>query len=136
MEPTTQTKERYYYKKKGENYYLSLKSALPEDQLADYDELDEETYNEQTKVEVEPYEPTASDLRKEEIRERIVELKGLLASTDYKAIKYAEGEMDAEEYAPTKIQRASWRAEINSLEAEQEQLEGGNEDETGTDRLQ
>lgn len=46
---------------------------------------------------------------------RIDELKSLLASTDYKAIKYAEGEITAVEYAETKAQRRAWRAEINSL---------------------
>lgn len=31
---------------------------------------------------------------------RIVELKNQLRKTDYQAIKYAEGELSAEEYAP------------------------------------
>lgn len=47
---------------------------------------------------------------------RIFELKELLASTDYKAIKYAEGEMSAEDYLPIKEQRKLWRKEINELE--------------------
>jgi hypothetical protein len=47
---------------------------------------------------------------------RIKVLKNALASTDYKAIKFAEGEMTAEEFQPIKEQRARWRAEINSLE--------------------
>ncbi len=45
-------------------------------------------------------------------------LKSKLQSTDYKAIKYAEGELSAEEYAETLAQRRAWRAEINALEAE------------------
>ena len=49
---------------------------------------------------------------------RIAELKRQLANTDYEAIKFAEGEMSAQEYAPFKINRASWRAEINRLEEE------------------
>ena len=47
---------------------------------------------------------------------RINELKELLSTSDYKAIKYAEGELTEEEYAPVKAQRRAWRAEINSLE--------------------
>lgn len=39
-----------------------------------------------------------------------------LASTDYMAIKYAEGQLSAEEYAPMKLQRQAWRDEYNSLE--------------------
>ena len=45
-------------------------------------------------------------------------LKRKLKRTDYKAIKYAEGEMSAEEYAHTLEERRTWRAEINALEAE------------------
>ena len=49
---------------------------------------------------------------------RISELKQKLAETDYKAIKYSEGELSAEEYAETKAQRRAWREEINKLEEE------------------
>lgn len=52
---------------------------------------------------------------------RIEELKFLLQSTDYKAIKFAEGELSAEEYEETKTERKAWREEINQLE---EQLKG------------
>lgn len=47
---------------------------------------------------------------------QIAELKKNLASTDYEAIKYAEGAMTEGEYAPYKTQRAEWRARINELE--------------------
>lgn len=58
---------------------------------------------------------------------RINELKMQLRKTDYQAIKYAEGEMSATEYAPIREQRRAWRTEINALEAEIEVLrnEGG-----------
>ena len=49
---------------------------------------------------------------------RISELKQKLQETDYKAIKYSEGELSAEEYAETKAQRRAWREEINKLEEE------------------
>ena len=49
---------------------------------------------------------------------RIIELKQKLEDTDYKAIKYAEGELSREEYAETKAQRRAWREEINKLEEE------------------
>ena len=48
---------------------------------------------------------------------RIKELKQLLADSDYKAIKYAEGVLSAADYAPIKALRESYRAEINVLEA-------------------
>ena len=44
-------------------------------------------------------------------------LKGKLAATDYKALKYAEGFLSEAEYAETKAQRQAWRDEINALEA-------------------
>lgn len=55
-------------------------------------------------------------------------LKSNLQATDYKAIKYAEGELSAEEYAETLSQRRAWRAEINALEEEIKAIkEGANE---------
>lgn len=47
-------------------------------------------------------------------------LKGLLKQTDYKAIKYAEGEMSEEEYAPIRAMRIEWRVRINMLENQEE----------------
>lgn len=56
---------------------------------------------------------------KSQLAERkIPELKQKLADTDYKAIKYAEGELTEEEYAPIREQRRAWRQEINELENE------------------
>lgn len=60
---------------------------------------------------VEDYVPTQAELNER----RITELKMLLAQTDYKAIKYAEGEISEIDYAETKAQRREWRAEINRL---------------------
>ena len=56
------------------------------------------------------------------IAQEIVRCLGELQSTDYKAIKFAEGELSAEEYAPIREQRRMWRAEINRLEKELENL--------------
>ena len=53
-----------------------------------------------------------------EIADRIFELKTKLKKTDYKAIKYAEGELTTEEYASTLEERRAWRAEINELQTE------------------
>lgn len=61
----------------------------------------------------ERYEETPQS---EVIEERIRELKRLLADSDYKAIKFSEGELTEEEYAPTRQQRRTWREEINELE--------------------
>ena len=47
--------------------------------------------------------------------QRIAELKKKLFDTDYRAIKFAEGELTEEEYAPYREERRAWREEINSL---------------------
>ena len=51
------------------------------------------------------------------IEPQIAELKQNLSNTDYKAIKFAEGELSEQEYASIRTQRREWRAEINRLEA-------------------
>ena len=56
-----------------------------------------------------------------EKEKRIRILKHLLRASDYKALKYAEGELSAAEYEDTRKQRASWRTEINILEEELQQ---------------
>lgn len=43
-------------------------------------------------------------------------LKKALADTDYKAIKFMEGEITEEEFAPVRKQRKEWRERINELE--------------------
>lgn len=49
---------------------------------------------------------------------KINALKQLLAQTDYQALKFSDGAMGEDEYAPTRQQRAEWRAQINELEAQ------------------
>lgn len=60
---------------------------------------------------------TAEDISRDEAKARIFELKNFLAATDYRAIKFAEGALTAEEYEPDRQARADARAEINRLEA-------------------
>ena len=45
-------------------------------------------------------------------------LKHKLSQTDYKAIKFAEGWISEEEYAPIKAERQALREKINRLEQE------------------
>lgn len=63
------------------------------------------------------------DLQKTKMQNRIMVLKTHLHNTDYKAIKFAEGEISQAEYEPTRELRRQWRAEINVLE---EQLKAKN----------
>lgn len=49
-------------------------------------------------------------------------LKQLLANTDYKALKHADGVMSDEEYAETLELRKSYRYKINKYEEELKEL--------------
>jgi hypothetical protein len=46
----------------------------------------------------------------------IKNFKAKLSDSDYKTIKFMEGELTAEEYEATKQQRKEWRIQINNLE--------------------
>lgn len=47
---------------------------------------------------------------------RIKELKDKLSESDYKALKFSDGVMTEEEYAPIRSERQAWRSEINEIE--------------------
>ena len=56
--------------------------------------------------------------------ERIDELKSLLRDTDYKTLKYVDGEITEDEYYQVKLLRKSYREEIRYLEEELNKLQG------------
>ncbi len=47
---------------------------------------------------------------------QIAELKAHLADTDYKSLKYSDGSLTEEEYAPIRAERQKWRNQINEIE--------------------
>ena len=57
------------------------------------------------------------DLLKDQYRLEIQQLKKQLSDTDYKAIKFAEGQISESEYASVRELRQSYRDRINELEA-------------------
>ena len=54
----------------------------------------------------------------EELNTELIQLRHKLSETDYLAIKFAEGEMTEEEFAPHREERRNWRARINEIEKE------------------
>lgn len=62
-----------------------------------------------------------TDEQKKAFRD-IWDLKQYLKATDYKAIKYAEGAISEEEYAPIKVERARARETIRQLEFDEPTL--------------
>lgn len=55
-------------------------------------------------------------------RTKILECKRKLKATDYKCLKFAEGEISAAEYEPVRIMRRELRAAINEYEQRIEEL--------------
>lgn len=65
------------------------------------------------------YKKTKEDLTveaRQKIQDEVGRIKSLLSGTDYKAIKYAEGELSEEDFSPIREQRREWRNQINELE--------------------
>ena len=60
---------------------------------------------------------TQEMIDRENAIQEISQLKKALSDTDYKAIKYAEGQISESEYASVKAERQSYRDRINELEA-------------------
>ena len=65
---------------------------------------------------IENYEPPKEPKNESNPKlERYNELVNKLNSTDYMALKVADGDMTEQEYAPIKLQRHEWRAEAERL---------------------
>ena len=60
-------------------------------------------------------------MEKDNIIAEIEQCKAQLASTDYQCLKYVEGELTEDEYAPIRELRKQLRKQINELEDSLEQ---------------
>lgn len=58
-----------------------------------------------------------TEIERQNVDNEIAANVQMLANTDYKAIKHAEGAMTDEEYEETKAERQAWRDRINELQA-------------------
>ena len=83
-----------------------LVNALPKGNCNDYLYIDGEYI----------HSPLVVDTTIPDAQTEIATLKKQLSDTDYQAIKYAEGWITEEEYAPIKAERQTWRDRINELE--------------------
>lgn len=72
-------------------------------------------YVEMTDADLSVYETTERNYQFE-----IEEIKEKLADTDYKCLKFVDGALSEDEYAPIRLYRQSLRDEINALEAKAE----------------
>ena len=98
---------RFYYKK--DNAVFNLKSPIEEE---GYEVITEEEFNELANVCV-----------VDNIQGQIEAYKSELAKTDYQAIKYFEGWLTDEEYAPIKAHRQELRDKINALIERQDDIQ-------------
>lgn len=58
-----------------------------------------------------------------EVQSEINGLKQLLAATDYKALKHADGAISDKDYEPIRAERQKLRDHINDLEQKLEELQ-------------
>lgn len=103
---------RYYYKSSDGKSYYNLKTPSNDESLI---EITEQEFNEHSL----PKELTESEIQQalanESKNQKIAEYKQKLQETDYLALKFFEGWLTEEEYAPIKAQRQAWRDEIGKL---------------------
>lgn len=82
--------------------------------------LDKIRLNSETKEFYEYTEPAAMTVAKELLAKKskkVSQCEQYLTATDYIAVKYAGGDLSAEEYASYKTLRQSWRDAINAIKA-------------------
>ena len=134
MEEIEQVPNTYYYEKLYEDKHLGsfTENTQIAHQLGWQDNAVAITDTEVSEVNgwtyLKGYAPkkTESMILIEKYQSEIVELKKYLSDTDYKAIKFAEGEITESDYQEVKLQRHDARARINELESLIEELEKGN----------
>ena len=61
--------------------------------------------------------PLPSEILAETKAEKLAEVKAKLTDTDYKCLKFVDGDLTEEEYALVKEQRHKYREAYNSIEA-------------------
>lgn len=109
--------ENLYYYKDSQNRTAVLKHKLSEEELGDNVEITEEEYNSIREQKKQNLLAKANTPRNQKLSQ-ILKFKQLLRDSDYKLLKYQDGDMTEEEYAPIRKDRHDWRARINELEAE------------------
>ena len=137
MEEIEQVHNTYYYEKIYDDKHLGLFTEYIQiaQQLGWQDNAVAITDTEVSEVNgwvyLKGYAPqkTESMILVEQYQSEIVELKKYLSDTDYKAIKFAEGEITESDYQEVKSQRHDARVRINELESLIEELEKGKEQE-------
>ena len=114
-----------YYKELYEDGHLGTFTSSPEiaylrgyfDNSIPEEDLEVSDVNGRTYLKSKCPHKTEQDLLKDQYRLEITQLKKQLSDTDYKAIKYAEGQISESEYSAIRELRQGYRDRINELEA-------------------
>ena len=130
MEEIKQVPNTYYYDKLYDDKHLGLftENTAVAYQLGWQDNAvaisNTEVSDVNGQVYLKGYAPhkTESMILIEQYQSEIIELKKYLSDTDYKAIKFAEGEITESDYQEVKSQRHDARVRINELESLIEEL--------------
>lgn len=130
MEEIEQVPNTYYYEKIYDDKHLGLftENTAVAYQLGWQDNTVAITDTEVSEVNgcvyLKGYAPkkTESMILIEQYQAEIIDLKKYLSDTDYKAIKFAEGEITESDYQEVKSQRHDARVRINELESLIEEL--------------
>lgn len=97
--------------------YATYENYAAEEDMIFTDILPEGNHNDYLYIDGEYiYSPLVIDTTIPDAQAEIATLKKQLSDTDYQAIKFAEGWLSEEEYAPIKAERQEWRNRINELE--------------------
>ena len=114
-----------YYKELYEDGHLGTFTSFPEiayirgyfENSIPEEDLEVSDVNGWTYLKSKCPHKTQSDIDRENAIQEINQLKKQLSDTDYKAIKYAEGQISEEDYASVRAERQGYRDRINELEA-------------------
>lgn len=105
----------------GASAYIDFKPNGVKDLM----EVSEETYDKVQKGQLMwlnyvliPNPDYKEETHSSERNEEISNLKSLLRQSDYKVLKYIEGQLSYTDFEEIKLQRQTWRDRINELEKE------------------
>ena len=130
MEEIEQVPNTYYYEKIYDDKHLGLFTEITavayqlgwQDNTVLITDTEVSEVNGWTYLKGYAPQKTESMILIEQYQAEIIELKKYLSDTDYKAIKFAEGEITESDYQEIKLQRHDARVRINELESMIEEL--------------
>ena len=105
----------HYYKDLGDGHLMEIIGGdIPADAIESAEPI---VYEPPIVPVAKPYVPTDTELLARAKQSKLWRIKELLTATDYKCLKFVDGELTESEYTETKAYRAGLRAAYNAVEA-------------------